>query len=70
MSDQVDGSDVKSLLNKTATSRETHVNAAMLLGELIKTPNLVMAQNHTAEAQPTTANQPPNAAGAVDPLAR
>ena len=70
MSDDISGEEVKAILSKTATSRESQVNAAMLLGQLIKTPNLVMAQNHTADAQPTVANQPPNAAGAVDPLAR
>lgn len=70
MSDEISGADVKSLLNKTATSREAGVNAAILMGELIKTPSLVMAQNHTAEATPAASNAPPSAAGAVDPLAR
>lgn len=70
MSDEISGEEVKTILSKTATSRESQVNAAMLLSQLIKTPNLTMAQNHTTEAKPTTANQPPNAAGAVDPLAR
>jgi hypothetical protein len=62
--------DVKSLLSKTATSRESGINAATLLGELIKTPQLVMIRNHTKEAAPAVGSASPNAAGAVDPLAR
>lgn len=67
MADDISGAEVTALLNTTATSRQSDVNAAILLGELIKTKDLRMAQDNTMKP---AASAPPNAAGAVDPLAR
>lgn len=58
------------LLESVAVARRSGDEAEEILAAYTQTPGLVMALNRTKGAEPKTASAPPNAAGAIDPLAR